>query len=44
MAKINKKDGELDGNGKLWNMGVVVEDLVVFDELYEAVKDKQGYA
>jgi hypothetical protein len=44
VAKMNEKYGELGGNGMLWNMGVVVKDLVVFDELYEAVKDGWGDA
>jgi hypothetical protein len=38
----NKKDGELNGNGMLWDVGVVVEYVVVFNELYEAVENKWG--
>jgi hypothetical protein len=44
VAKTNEEDGELDGNGMLWDMGVVVKDPVVFDELHEAIKDDRGDA
>jgi hypothetical protein len=36
----DEKDSELDGRGKLRNMGVVVEDGVVFDEFHETVEDE----
>jgi hypothetical protein len=36
----NKKDGQLNGRGMLWDVGVVVEDDVVIDEFHEAVEDE----
>jgi hypothetical protein len=36
---MNEEDGELDLDGMLRDMGVVVKYRVVFDELHEAVKD-----
>ena len=41
-SPCDKKDGELNGNGMLWDIGVVVEYVVVFDELYEVVENKWG--
>jgi hypothetical protein len=41
MSDTNEEDSELDGNGKLRDVGVVVEDAVVFDEFHEAVKDRR---
>ena len=39
MLKANEKDGKLDRDGMLWDVGVVVEDTVVLDEFHEAVKN-----
>ena len=36
---MNEEDGELCRNRKLGDVGVVVKDVIVFDELHEAVKD-----
>jgi hypothetical protein len=33
MPNTNKKDGELDVSGMLWDVGVVMEDVVIVDEL-----------
>jgi hypothetical protein len=38
VANADKKYGELDGDGMLWDVGVVVEDVMVLDKLHEAVK------
>src|SRR5712671_5462179 len=38
MPNMDKEDGELHGNGKLRDLGVVVEDIMVFDESHQAVK------
>jgi len=32
MPNMDEEDGELHGNGKLRDLGVVVEDIMVFDE------------
>ena len=40
MPDTNKEDGELDRDGMLWDVGVVVKDIMVFDEFHEMVKDK----
>ena len=42
VAKMDEEDGELDGNGMLWDMGVVVKDIIIFDELHEAIEDNWG--
>jgi len=33
MPNTNKEDGELDVSGMLWDVGVVMEDVVIVDEL-----------
>jgi len=38
---MNKEDSELDRNGMLRDVGVVMEDAVVFDEFHEVVKDRR---
>jgi hypothetical protein len=40
VPNADEKDGELDRNGLLWDVGVVVKDVVVFDKLDEAVEDR----
>jgi len=41
MPNADEEDGELHGNGKLRDLGVVVEDIMVFDESHQAVKDER---
>jgi hypothetical protein len=36
----DKEDGELDRDRKLRDVGVIVDDVVVFDEFCETVEDK----
>jgi hypothetical protein len=31
MPEANEEDGELNGNGILWNMGVVLENVMALD-------------
>jgi hypothetical protein len=31
MPEVNKKDGELNRNGILWDMGVVLENMMTLD-------------
>jgi hypothetical protein len=38
VPNTNKEDGELGGNRKLWDVGVVVKDDVAFDEFHKAIK------
>ena len=40
MPETDKKDGKLDWDGMLWDMGVVVKDVVLVDEFHETVKYK----
>jgi hypothetical protein len=40
VPNTDKEDGELDRNGKLRDVGVIVEDVVVFNEFHKTVKDK----
>ena len=40
MPDTDKKYGKLDGNGMLWDVGVVVKDAVVFDKFHQLVEDK----
>jgi hypothetical protein len=35
----NKEDGKLDGDGRLWDVGPVVKDLMVLDEFHKAIKN-----
>jgi hypothetical protein len=42
VPNTDKEDGKLERNGMLWDMGVVVEDTMVFDKLHEAVEDRRG--
>ena len=39
MSDTNEKDGELGRNGMLWDVGVVMENMMVFDKFHEAVKN-----
>ena len=39
MPKVNEKDGELDRDGMLWDIGVVVEDAIVLNEFHKAVEN-----
>jgi hypothetical protein len=39
MPNTNEKDGELGRDRMLWDIGVVVEDGVILDEILEVVKD-----
>jgi len=36
---MNEKDGKLDRDKMLWDIGVVVKYPMVFDEFHEAVKN-----
>jgi len=38
---MKKEDGKLDMRWMLWAVGVVMEDIVVFDEFHQAVEDEQ---
>jgi hypothetical protein len=35
VPKANEEDGELDTDGMLWDVGVVVKDAIVFDEFHD---------
>ncbi len=37
---MNEKNGELDRDGMLWDVGVVVEDAIVLDEFHKAVENR----
>jgi hypothetical protein len=41
VPEADEKDGELNGNGMLWKVGVVVKNMMVLDEFHEAVKDRR---
>ena len=40
VPKANEENSELDGDGMLWDVGVVVEDAVVLDDFHEAVENR----
>jgi hypothetical protein len=42
VAKTDEKDSKLDANGMLRDVGVVMEDVMIFDEFYQAVEDDGG--
>ena len=42
MANANKEDGELDGNWKLGDVGVVVEDFVIRNAQHKLVENFRG--
>ena len=44
MANTDKKDGELGGDRELGDIGVVLKNFVVSDELHEVVKHVRGDA
>ena len=36
---MDKKDGKLDVDRMLWDVRVVVEDVMILDKLHQTVKD-----
>jgi hypothetical protein len=40
MPDTNREDGELDRGWVLWDVRVVVEDVMVFDEFHQVVEDQ----
>ena len=38
MPETDKKDGKLDGNGMLQDMGVVMKDVMIVDEFHKMVE------
>jgi len=41
VSNTDKEYGKLDRNGELRNIGIIVEDWMVFDEVHKAVEDKR---
>ena len=36
---MEEQNGKLNVNRMLWNVGIVVKDLMVFDKAYKAIKN-----